>query len=247
MPDRFERIGQVHPAALHRSARASRRWPDPARRRGHHGQAGQRQRGAPPDRDRVPVVQPVPPHEDHGQRHPRPPQGPGDGPRRGRGAGCGAAGQARAGRARHQVPRAALRRPAAARGHRPGTGVRARGAPPGRHHVGPRPRPGGRGPVGHPGPRRRAGAGVRAARSDHPALCRAQLHRSRRGADRSLPRRGAGAGRRRVRRCAPPRHPSSPRRSRRLDRRPRRRAGGSRDWDGELPGTDQRVRRAPPG
>ena len=82
LPDRRVRLGQVHAAALPQPAGADRRGPDQPVGPGRHRAGGGREPGAPVDRDRVPVLQPVPAHDRAAQHH--------------AGAGHGAAGVPRA-------------------------------------------------------------------------------------------------------------------------------------------------------
>ena len=63
LPDRRLRLGQVDAPALRQPARADRRRADRRRRRGDHGARRRRQPRPAQDRDRLPVVQPLPAHD----------------------------------------------------------------------------------------------------------------------------------------------------------------------------------------
>ena len=150
-----QRLRQVDPAALPRPAREGRR--------GHASTStaqlvtGPRRPGerrAQADRDRVPVLQPVPAPLGARQRDAGAPPGPRRAPARRRGPGPRGAGPPRARRQGRRVPGPPVRGPAAAGRDRPGPGQRSQAAAPRRDHLGPRPRAGGRGPGRHPGPRR---------------------------------------------------------------------------------------------
>ena len=137
------RLGQVdavphdQPAGDHRRRHDHHRRPAAARGGQGAGPAARRRRHG------VPVVQPVRPQDDPGERHARARSrcarsGQAEAEQRGDGA-------ARAGRRRRpgrQVPGPALRRPAAARGDRPGAGHEAQGDALRRAHLGARPRDG---------------------------------------------------------------------------------------------------------
>ena len=120
------RLGQEHVPPVRGGSGPPDRRRRPARRRGHHRPEREPpdQAQAQPHRLRVPVVQPAA-VADGPAEHPaaaaagRPPPGPPPG--------RGAAGPGRPGGLRPPPPRPALRRPAAARGHRPSPGHRPRG------------------------------------------------------------------------------------------------------------------------
>ena len=125
---RPERLGQEHAAALHQPARAARGGRDLARGQGdlHGPSAGEGEAGVDFVRQRVGMVFQQFNLFPHKTRDRERLAGPADGaqPRRGRGAdeGGGAAEPGRARRQARRVPGAALGRPAAAGGDRPGAG-----------------------------------------------------------------------------------------------------------------------------
>ena len=114
LPDRLVRLGQVDPAALPQPARGHRRRRDPVRRPRDLRPAGRPARGAQPDGDGLPGLQPVPPPDRARQLHAgaaaraRRTQG------RGGAAGPRPAGPVRARRPGGQAPRPDVGRPAAA-------------------------------------------------------------------------------------------------------------------------------------
>ncbi|VII97340.1 ABC transporter, ATP-binding protein (cluster 3, basic aa/glutamine/opines), partial [Arthrobacter sp. DR-2P] len=119
VPDRPLRLRQVHPAPLREPAGTAQPGQRPrGRLRGHGPGRGHRQ-NAPQGRHGVPAVQPVPAPGRQAQLLHRPDQGPQAFPGRG-GQGVPAQpGARRPGTPRGPFPRPALRRAAAARGHRP--------------------------------------------------------------------------------------------------------------------------------
>ena len=155
--DRAVGLGQVDDDPLHQPARGARRGPDRRRRR-RADQRHPQHRGDPPrDRDGVPAVQPLPAHDGARQRHARPAPGAADAQGEGRGAGDGDARARAHPRAGEEVPRPAVRRPAAAGRHRPGAGDEAEGDAVRRADLGARPGDDQRGARHDEGPRPRRG------------------------------------------------------------------------------------------
>ena len=97
LPHRRLGLGEVDAPSLHQPDRADRRGQDlhPVGR-GDHAPRARRQRGPPRDRDRLPVLQPLPAHDRARERDPRAAQGARPRPRAGRRARrsscCGASG-----------------------------------------------------------------------------------------------------------------------------------------------------------
>ena len=71
LPDRRVRLGQVDAPPLHQPARADRRAAGSYLAGEEITRAARRERGAPADRHRLPVVQPLPAHERAAERHAR--------------------------------------------------------------------------------------------------------------------------------------------------------------------------------
>ncbi|CAA9435110.1 MAG: ABC transporter, ATP-binding protein (cluster 3, basic aa/glutamine/opines), partial [uncultured Rubrobacteraceae bacterium] len=155
VPDRGLRLRQVDPAPVHEPGRADRRRKGGGRGGGDHGLRSKRRPCTPAHRHRLPVLQPLPPHDRAPQHHPRPPRGPQDGPEdRGRPRRLPPE-PLRAGGQEGRVPGPALGRPAAAGRHRAGTGDAALHHAAGRGDERARPGARRRGPLGHQGARAR--------------------------------------------------------------------------------------------
>ncbi|CAA9330123.1 MAG: ABC transporter, ATP-binding protein (cluster 3, basic aa/glutamine/opines), partial [uncultured Frankineae bacterium] len=150
------RLGQVDPLPHHQPARDDRQRHDRGRRSAAAGRGQGARAAARPRRHGVPVVQPVRPQDGAAERRARSGQGQGRQEGRRRGPGTGAARARRHRQPGRQVPRAAVRRPAAAGRHRPGAGDGPDGHAVRRADLGPRPGDDQRGPGRHddPGPRR---------------------------------------------------------------------------------------------
>ena len=165
LPDRPVRLRQVDLPAVHQPPGADQRRPAVGRRRagrlppeGRQALRAQGQRGrgqAPGHRHGLPALQPLPAHDGHRERHGG--ADPGQGRVQGRGARqraerlldrVGLADKAR------QLPLPAVRRPAAARGHRPRAGDGAEADALRRAHLGARPGAGRRRPRRHARPGR---------------------------------------------------------------------------------------------
>src|ERR687898_173699 len=84
MPDRGLRLGQVHAAQVRKPGRADRFWPGRCGGRRDHRRRCRHEPHPPGHRHRLPVIQPLSTHDGPAQHHPRPAEGIGDGPRRGR-------------------------------------------------------------------------------------------------------------------------------------------------------------------
>ncbi|CAA9405115.1 MAG: ABC transporter, ATP-binding protein (cluster 3, basic aa/glutamine/opines), partial [uncultured Pseudonocardia sp.] len=185
-------VGQVHAVPHDQPARADRLGHDRGRRRRapRRGQgAGRAARGR---RHGVPELQPVRAQDDPRERHARPAQGAQGEQGRGR---EGRPGPPRARRHRQpegQVPRAALRRAAAAGRHRPRPGDEAQGHAVRRAHLRARPGDGQRGPRRHD----HAGQGGHDDARGHPRDGLRPPRRPPRGVhERRRDRRGLDAGR----------------------------------------------------
>ena len=120
------RVRQVHAVPHDQPAGADRQRHDRGRRQGAARRGQGAGRAARRRRHGVPELQPLRAQDDPRERHPRPAQGAQDEQGRGREAGAGPAGAGRHRQPARQVPRPALRRPAAARRDRPRAGHEAR-------------------------------------------------------------------------------------------------------------------------
>src|SRR5712692_1805884 len=146
------RLGQEHPDPRCEPARAHPAGGDSRPRRVGDGTWGES--GQAPDRGRhgVPVLQPLPAHDDAPEHHAGAPEGEGDGAGRGREARPEPAGARADPRPGRRLPGQYLWRPAAAGGHRPGSGHAAQDHAVRRADLGARSRDDQRGARGHDRP-----------------------------------------------------------------------------------------------